>query len=222
MNVADNDISLTEAQSHGAKLNINANPSKGTLQNDYIKDIVPVWESLSEPALHGNFIDNGLLSRTPANIQKNVNPSLALRLTPSVVGETFFKAVMPCEVSPLGFHLANSIKEKIGGGNFIVMLSLLPVSKEFLAKSEKKARTVQRRIGGGLFPKLFRIGCRLFAFMQRCWESFALRDAQAYSSTWIQLLKPFVILVVLHGSHMTKILGKACQSTPLYVWGQRT
>ncbi|OCT70393.1 hypothetical protein XELAEV_18037311mg [Xenopus laevis] len=45
---------------------------------------------------------------------------------------------MGCEVSPLGFHLTPSIKEKICRGEYIYLLSLLPASKEFLAKSDKR------------------------------------------------------------------------------------
>lgn len=57
------------------------------------------------------------------------------------VPETSIKEVLPCEMSPIGFSLSISVKDKIWKGEFIHILSLLPSSKEFLRlenKSEDK------------------------------------------------------------------------------------
>ena len=53
------------------------------------------------------------------------------------VPEACMKEVMPCEMSPLGYHLSTSVKEKIWRGEFMDILSPLPSQKDFMAKSEK-------------------------------------------------------------------------------------
>lgn len=45
---------------------------------------------------------------------------------------------MPCEVSPLGYHLSTAIKEKICKGEFIDILSLLPFQEDFAVKSDRR------------------------------------------------------------------------------------
>lgn len=45
---------------------------------------------------------------------------------------------MPCEMSPLGYHLRLAVKEKIWKGEFVDILSLLPLHKDFMAITEKK------------------------------------------------------------------------------------
>lgn len=55
----------------------------------------------------------------------------------SGVAENCMKEVMTCEISPLGFHLAPGIKEKIWRQEYVDLLSLLLSSKE-PSKSEKK------------------------------------------------------------------------------------
>ncbi|XP_077306286.1 uncharacterized protein LOC143925697 [Lithobates pipiens] len=59
--------------------------------------------------------------------------------TPCQVAEACMKEALPCEISPLGFHLSSSVKEKIWRGEFVDLLSLLPSSKEFLSKLDKKS-----------------------------------------------------------------------------------
>lgn len=58
---------------------------------------------------------------------------------PASVSETCCKEVLPCEMSPLGFHLPLAVKEKIWSGEFLDILSLLPFAKEFLTKSDKRS-----------------------------------------------------------------------------------
>lgn len=47
------------------------------------------------------------------------------------------KETMPCILSPLGFHLSNSTKDKIWKGDFIDILSLLPSQKEYYSCIDK-------------------------------------------------------------------------------------
>lgn len=54
------------------------------------------------------------------------------------MSEACFKEAMVCEISPLGFHLALSMKEKIWKHEFVDLLSLLPSIKENY-KSDKKS-----------------------------------------------------------------------------------
>lgn len=59
------------------------------------------------------------------------------------VSEVSMKEVLPCEMSPLGYHLPGSVKEKIWAGDFVDMLSLLSASKDFIFKMEKKGEDRQ-------------------------------------------------------------------------------
>lgn len=56
----------------------------------------------------------------------------------ALVSESCFKEALPCELSPLGYHLSTAVKEKIWRGKFIDILSSLPSSKKFLWKSVKR------------------------------------------------------------------------------------
>lgn len=94
------------------------------------------------------------MARKPVQVRKSVIPPP--RSAHSIVAEPSFKAPMPCEISPLGFHLTNSVKEKIwGGGGFIDLLSLLPASKEFLAKSDRKSEERTEEDRRRSIPKTF-------------------------------------------------------------------
>lgn len=59
------------------------------------------------------------------------------------VPESLMKDIMPCEISPLGYHLSMSIMEKIWQGEFIDILSLLPFYKDFAFKSDRRGEDKQ-------------------------------------------------------------------------------
>lgn len=77
-------------------------------------------------------------AETDINSLMSINTPKNISLAPAIP-ETCFKEVLPCEMSPLGFHLPVAIKEKIWKGEFLDLLSLLPVSKEFLSKLDKRS-----------------------------------------------------------------------------------
>lgn len=52
--------------------------------------------------------------------------------------ETCLKEPMACTISPLGYHLSITVKDKIWRGEFLDILSLLPSAKEFLIKDKKE------------------------------------------------------------------------------------
>ena len=54
------------------------------------------------------------------------------------------KEALPCEVSPLGYHLSLALKEKIWSGDYVDLLSLLPANKE-VAVSKREEREDERR-----------------------------------------------------------------------------
>lgn len=60
----------------------------------------------------------------------------------SGISEVCFKEAITCEVSPLGFHLAMSLKEKIWKCEYIDLLSLLPIKEP--VKSDKKTDNVDK------------------------------------------------------------------------------
>lgn len=96
------------------------------------------------PISFNHLSENKLPIKHNTNI--NVNPSMPVSVANStfslpvktLVSESCFKEALPCELSPLGYHLSNAVKEKIWRGDFIDILSLLPSSKEFLLKSDKR------------------------------------------------------------------------------------
>lgn len=81
-----------------------------------------------------------LVNNSFLNVQNSgIADSLSHVLVNPAVPETCFKEALPCELSPLGVHIPAAVKEKIWKGEFLDMLSLLPSSKEFLTKSDRKA-----------------------------------------------------------------------------------
>lgn len=79
------------------------------------------------------------------------------------VPEVSMKEVLPCEMSPLGYHLPGSVKENIWAGDFVWHQRIL-----FL-KRKKKGRIGRRRIGAGLLLDRLIIGCRHFLFFPAYW-----------------------------------------------------
>lgn len=64
----------------------------------------------------------------------------------SVVPDNCLREVMTCELSPLGFHLNIAVKEKIWRGDYIELLSLLPLSRDFkFDKSNDKFEDDKRK-----------------------------------------------------------------------------
>ena len=97
----------------------------------YLEDVNAIWQESSSHALQD--------TRKPKGLINAINPSLPIRPSAVTVGESSFKEPLPCVLSPLGFHLPRTVKEKIWRGEFIDLLSLLPSSKEFLSKADKPA-----------------------------------------------------------------------------------
>lgn len=54
------------------------------------------------------------------------------------VPEACMKEVIPCETSPLGYHLSQSVKERIWKGEFMEILSLLPFHKDAMFKADRE------------------------------------------------------------------------------------
>lgn len=74
----------------------------------------------------------------------------------SLVPEACMKEALSCELSPLGFHLNNAIKDKIWRGDYIDILSLLPSAKKNRLekkngdKFEDRCRSVPRSFNNWL------------------------------------------------------------------------
>lgn len=56
----------------------------------------------------------------------------------SGVAESCMKEALSVEISPLGYHLSTTIKEKIWRLEYIDLLTLLPNYKEFSKSDEKE------------------------------------------------------------------------------------
>lgn len=78
-------------------------------------------------------MDSGL--QNTLGIPESVHAAAPVR---NNVPEACMKEVMPCEILPLGFHLNQSIKERILKGEFVEILSLLPVHKDAMFKTDRK------------------------------------------------------------------------------------
>lgn len=86
----------------------------------------------------GNIAPVWVTSNTSASNSVSSLPNCPTMDGDSGVSEVCVKEAMICEVSPLGFHLSLTIKEKIWIQEYVDILSLLPSTKEVL-KSEKKS-----------------------------------------------------------------------------------
>lgn len=75
-------------------------------------------------------------------IPESLTPAAPVR---APVPEICMKDAMPCEVSPLGFHLSLAVKEKIRKGEFIDILSLLPLHKDFMVRTDRRGDEEDRR-----------------------------------------------------------------------------
>lgn len=64
---------------------------------------------------------------------------------PANVPKTCAREALPCTLSPLGYHLSPSIKDKIVRDEFVDLLSLLPSSKESLFRDKKEAKGEEDR-----------------------------------------------------------------------------
>lgn len=71
------------------------------------------------------------------------------------VPEACMKDVMPSEISPLGYHLSSSMKEKIWRGDVVDILSLLPCQKDFAFKSDRRGEEEQEEYRRRTVPRSF-------------------------------------------------------------------
>lgn len=97
----------------------------------------------------------------PAAVSSSVSASASFSATVvTAPGKMSVPASCMKEVmlSPLGYHLSLSVKEKIWKGDFVDVLSLLPAAKDFIPKTDRKERIDRRRIGVGLYLAPLLIG----------------------------------------------------------------
>ena len=99
------------AQASGANYVQDVSNDFVTYDMTYMDDVNSVWQEASAPALQG--------SKKPVPVRGTVNiinPALPIRPSAGTVGEFSFKEPLPCVLSPLGFHLPRTVKEKIWRG----------------------------------------------------------------------------------------------------------
>lgn len=75
---------------------------------------------------------------------------LVMAVNANTVQESCIKETIPCVLSPLGFHLTVSVKEKIWKNDFFDVLTLLP-PKDKKSEDEKRkpvAKTFANRLQG--------------------------------------------------------------------------
>lgn len=115
-----------------------------------MEEVGVVWHEAGHPSLLNKDVTVRSSVRCPA-----VNNTLPLRSSAAMVSESSFKEPLPCSLSPLGFHLSKSVKEKIWRGEYLDILSLLPASKEFLAKSDRQSSERTEEDRRRAVPKTF-------------------------------------------------------------------
>lgn len=118
------------------------------VNQDIANSAAAVWASPAA-ALSSNNGDSAIsahlssVSAPPLSaVNINALPMSEVSQVSANVPEIFGKEALPCTLSPLGFHLPFSVKEKIIR---VDLLSLLPSSKEFLFKGDKKRGEGRRR-----------------------------------------------------------------------------
>lgn len=67
--------------------------------------------------------------KTQNTLANTYGPVQPISCNTAPLQEACMKEALSCKISPLGFHLSSSVKEKIWRGEFVDILSLLPSSK---------------------------------------------------------------------------------------------
>lgn len=109
-------------------------PSVSQLQNPVIDIWSPSSGQIANDTMVTNTIENSTLSNAFQLAQKQNLP------------ETCLREPLSCEVSPLGYHLSVSMKEKIWRCEFLDLLSLLPSVKDFVSKDKKEDEDRRRPV----------------------------------------------------------------------------
>lgn len=83
---------------------------------------------------------SGNPSSSTAHLLSTFNPCVtaggfAVR---ALVPETFFKEALPCEMSPLGYHLSMAIKEKLWKGSLWTFCPSTPLQKTFFQEQTRR------------------------------------------------------------------------------------
>lgn len=100
---------------------------------------------------HDSVPDNSNSARNISNFVDVANNSatdaVSFPVLSSVVPDSCLKEVLSCELSPLGFHLQGSVKEKIWRGEYIEIMSLFPSTKySRLERNEKVEDDRQKNV----------------------------------------------------------------------------
>lgn len=107
-------------------------------------------------------------------------------------------------LTPLGFHLPQSDKDKILKGEFLELLSLLLSSKELAASAKKSDDKEEER--KRTYPRSFQIGYKRSVFMQQFYLRSNLQD---YSSILILSRTLIRILVACPGILIMNYFAKS-------------
>lgn len=123
-------------------------PNNGELQNyqmfcDFARNFGSFMEHLNKTVSPLSNTDSGVAHvwlNNNANVDTTSSASsvaipTVLSVPPvlpvsTAVPESTFKEVLPCGLSPLGFHLPVAVKEKIQNGDYVDIMSLIPSSKD--------------------------------------------------------------------------------------------
>ena len=76
-----------------------------------------------------------------------LSPPITVQIAPDNINapEKLSKECMPCLLSPLGFHVTNTLKEKIWRGEFMDLNLILPPSRDFYKYEKKEERAEEER-----------------------------------------------------------------------------
>lgn len=125
-----------------------------------------------------------------------------LHKTTSSSGLTLYgKEVMPCVLSPLGFHLSLNVKQKIWNGEYVDLLTLLPSSKEFTYKivkgDEKNDDDKRKKCSKSIYNWLQAFF--IFSYFLALFMKSSRKKLLDFSNIWTLFWKLIAVLGVILG-----------------------
>lgn len=107
----------------------------------------------------------------PQAADGNVTEHVTLNAVKSKgIPEMCYKEALPCEMSPLGFHLSTAVKEKIWKCEYLDLISLLPSVEESVNIKDKKSDEQSLDLRRRSLPRLFNNWLQGFCIFAAVWD----------------------------------------------------
>lgn len=154
-------------------------------------NVAPVW--LAKPHTGGPLLAT-LVAMTTAIAKAPTLMSLSHSPHSS---DSCLKKVITCELSPLGFHLNGTIKDKIWKGDYVDIQSLLPLNKDYRVEKKESGRFEDEKRRTQLAPIILyasvlgekhpELCCGLFQHVERIPEAY-----KTFPVLGLRMMNPFI------------------------------